>query len=222
MPITVAIVEDDAPARRLLASIVNKAPGFRCVSEHGDAESAQAALPGLGPDVVLMDIHLPNQSGVECVRQLKAQMPATQFVMLTVYEDTNHIFEALAAGATGYLTKRTSAADLLAAIQDVHRGGSPMASNIARKVVQSFQPGAPAAPGDEVLTAREKQVLDLLIEGQLYKEIADTLRVSVPTVCTHIRSIYDKLHVRSRGQAVAHCLKHPPVPARKTFLAAGA
>ncbi|MBN8460057.1 MAG: response regulator transcription factor [Verrucomicrobia bacterium] len=206
MPITVSIVEDDAPGLEILASIVDRAPGFRCVSRHGDAESAIKALPGINPDVVLMDIHLPGQNGVECVRQLKLRMPATQFLMLTVYEDTNHIFQALAAGATGYLIKNASGKELIAAIREIHAGGSPMASNIARKVVQSFMP-APATPEEQALTAREKQVLDLLAEGQLYKEIADALHISTPTVCSHIRRIYEKLHVQSRSQAVARYRK---------------
>lgn len=208
MPITISIVEDDAPGLEILAAIVDQAPGFRCVSRHGDAESALQELPAVKPAVVLMDIHLPGQNGVECVRQLKPQMPATQFLMLTVYEDTNHIFQALAAGATGYLIKNTSAKELIAAIREVHAGGSPMASNIARKVVQSFMP-PPASPEEQTLTARERQVLDLLAEGQLYKEIADALQISVPTVCTHIRNIYEKLHVQSRSQAVARYRKHP-------------
>jgi len=202
MSITVSIVEDDASVIGILASIIDHAPGFQCVSRHGDAESALEALPGINPDVVLMDIHLPGQNGVECVRKLKLKLPATQFLMQTVYEDTNHIFQALAAGATGYLIKNTSARELIAAIKEVHRGGSPMASNIARKVVQSFMP-QPATPEEQTLTARERQVLDLLAEGQLYKEIADELGISMPTVSTHIRNIYEKLHVQSRSQAVA-------------------
>jgi DNA-binding NarL/FixJ family response regulator len=216
MPITVSIVEDDAGARDLLASTVDKAPDFRCLSRHGDAEAALAALPSLKPDVVLMDINLPGQSGVECVRQLKLQLPQTQFLMVTVYEDTNHIFQALAAGASGYLIKNTPVKELLSAIRDVHGGGSPMTSNIARKVIQSFQVGPVPVPETEALTARERQILDLLAGGQLYKEIAAALAISVPTVCTHIRGIYDKLHVHSRSQAVAIYLKHPGAPTPKT------
>jgi DNA-binding NarL/FixJ family response regulator len=202
MPITVSIVEDDAPGLEILAAIVDSAPGFRCVSRHGDAESALEELPGINPKVVLMDIHLPGLNGVECVRELKLQMPETQFLMLTVYEDTNHIFQALAAGATGYLIKNASGKELIAAIREVNDGGSPMASNIARKVVQSFIP-PPASPEEQSLTLRERQVLDLLAEGQLYKEIAESLQIGVTTVCTHIRKIYEKLHVQSRSQAVA-------------------
>ena len=211
MPITVSIVEDDAPGLELLAAIVDRAPGFICVSRHADAESALESLPAIHPDVVLMDIHLPGLNGVECVRQLKLRMPATQFLMLTVYEDTNHIFQALAAGATGYLIKNASGKELIAAIREIHAGGSPMASNIARKVVQSFTP-PPASAEEQTLTMRERQVLDLLVEGQLYKEIADALHISVPTVCSHIRRIYEKLHVQSRSQAVARYRKHAGKP----------
>ena len=208
MPITVSIVEDIAPTRDLLASILDKAAGFECISRYGDGESAVAELPAQAPDVVLMDINLPGINGVECVRQLKPLLPGSQFMMLTVYEDSNHIFEALSSGATGYLMKNTPARELLAAIREIHSGGSPMAGNIARKIIQTFQAPVPEpAAAEDPLTAREKQVLQLLAEGQLYKEIAETLQVSVPTVCTHIRRIYEKLHVRSRAQAVARFLK---------------
>jgi len=206
MPITLSIVEDDEHARRILAGAIGRAPGFRCVSQFGDAESALAALPQETPNVVLMDIHLPGMSGIECVRQLKALLPATQFVMLTVYEDADHIFNALAAGASGYLLKQTPRTELLEAIEEVHRGGSPMTSNIARKVVQSFQKPRPAQSETENLSPREQEVLDHLARGFLYKEIADALSLSVPTVSTYIRRIYEKLHVRSRGQAVAKYL----------------
>jgi DNA-binding NarL/FixJ family response regulator len=212
MTIAVSIVEDDAPTRKLLASIIDKEEGFRCVSLHADTEAALAALPGHHPDVVLVDINLPGLSGVECVRHLKPRMQETQFVMLTAYEDVNHIFDALSAGATGYLLKRSPARDLLAAIREVSNGGSPMASNIARMVVQSFQSRATPATGADALSARERQVLDLLAEGHLYKEIADVLALSTPTVCTYIRRIYEKLHVRSRSQAVAVYRKRPSPP----------
>lgn len=202
-PITLSLVEDDDHARQILAGTINRASGFRCVSQFRDAESALAALPLEAPDVVLMDIHLPGMSGIECVHRLKALLPATQFVMLTVYEDADHIFNALAAGASGYLLKQTPRAELLEGLAEVHRGGSPMTSNIARKVVQSFQKPRPALDDTEHLSPREKEVLDHLSRGFLYKEIADALDLSVPTVSTYIRRIYEKLHVRSRGQAVA-------------------
>jgi len=207
MSITVAIIEDDEGARQILAGTIGRSAGFRCASQFGDAESALAALPDDKPDVVLVDIHLPGLSGIECVRQLKASLPQTQFVMLTVYEDADHIFNALAAGASGYLLKQTPRAELMEAIEEVHQGGSPMTSNIARKVVQSFQRAGPAQNEVENLSPREHEVLDMLAQGFLYKEIADALKLSVPTVNTYIRRIYEKLHVRSRGQAVAKYLQ---------------
>jgi DNA-binding NarL/FixJ family response regulator len=210
--IAVSIVEDDAQARSILAGWLKRAEGFRCVGEHGSTEEALVALPKERPDVVLTDINLPGLDGVECVRQGKALLPGTNFLMLTVYEDSDHIFRALEAGACGYLLKQTPRGELLAALRDVHQGGSPMTSNIARKVVQSFRRvAAPSAPGEE-LSARENEVLGLLARGFLYKEIADALSISVPTVNTYIRRIYEKLHVRSRAQAVA---KYAHLPLRE-------
>jgi DNA-binding NarL/FixJ family response regulator len=201
--IAVSIVEDDAPARGILTDWIHESDDFRCIGVHGSGESALAAMPEEKPSVVLMDINLPGMSGIECVRRLKPQMPHTQFVMLTIYEDPEHIFTALTSGACGYLLKRAPRAELLAALKDVHAGGSPMSSNIARKVVQSFQRFNSSAPEDEDLSPREREVLELLARGYLYKEISDALHISVPTVNTHIRHIYEKLHVRSRSQAVA-------------------
>jgi len=201
--IAVSIIEDDAPAREILANWIRRAEGFRLVSEHGNAESALEALPSQKPGVVLMDINLPGLNGIECVRRLKPLLPETQFVMLTVYEDADHIFNALAAGATGYLLKQTPRSELVAALKQVHAGGSPMTSNIARKIVQSFQQKPPPPSEDAELSPREGEVLELLARGYLYKEIADTLNISLPTVNTYIRRIYEKLHVRSRSQAVA-------------------
>jgi len=209
--IAVSIIEDDAPAREILANWIRRADGFRLASEHGSAESALESLPPQKPAVVLMDINLPGLNGIECVRQLKPLLPETQFVMLTVYEDADHIFNALAAGATGYLLKQTPRSELLAALKQVHAGGSPMTSNIARKIVQSFQrQKLPANSEDAELSPREREVLELLARGYLYKEIADTLTISLPTVNTYIRRIYEKLHVRSRSQAVAK-YAHLPV-----------
>jgi DNA-binding NarL/FixJ family response regulator len=152
---------------------------------------------------VLMDINLPGMSGVDAVKKLKPILPDTQFVMLTVYEDADHIYNALAAGATGYLLKETPREDLLNALEDVHRGGSPMTSNIARKVVQSFGRAPASISAGDDLSPREQEVLDLLACGYLYKEIAERLNISVPTVNTYVRRMYEKLHVRSRAQAVA-------------------
>ena len=201
--ITVSIVDDDAPARGILTEWVRGADGFKCVGVHENAEAALASLPQEKPSVVLMDINMPGMSGIECVRRLKPQMPATQFVMHTVYEDPDHIFKALSSGASGYLLKRTPRAELLAAVKDVHAGGSPMSSNIARKIVQSFQRFSPSPAEPDNLSPREREVLELLARGYLYKEIAEALHISVPTVNTHIRRIYEKLHVRSRSQAIA-------------------
>jgi DNA-binding NarL/FixJ family response regulator len=213
--ISVSIVEDDAQARQILSDWIRRTDGFRFVSEHGTAESALAQLPKENPTVVLTDINLPGLNGIECVRRLKAVLPQTQFVMLTVYEDADHIFHALSAGATGYLLKHTPRGELLAALKQVHSGGSPMTSNIARKVVQSFQQRSPAATTADTseLSPRENEVLDLLARGYLYKEIADSLEISLPTVSTYIRRIYEKLHVRSRAQAVA---KYANIPLGKS------
>src|SRR2546423_15059503 len=202
--IAVSIIEDDSQARQILADWIRRAEGFRFLSEHASAESAVAGLPGEKPQVVLTDINLPGMNGIECVRKLKPLLPEAQFVMLTVYEDADHIFHALAAGATGYLLKQTPRNELLAALKQVHGGGSPMTSNIARKVVQSFQQLAPPSIAEAAeLSGREREVLDLLARGFLYKEIAESLSISLPTVNTYIRRIYEKLHVRSRSQAVA-------------------
>jgi DNA-binding NarL/FixJ family response regulator len=207
MPISVSIVEDNEKLRGTLARVINRADGFRCVSDYGNAEDALKALPQVRPDVVLMDINLPGMNGVECVRQLKQQLPQTQVMMLTVYEDTENIFNALTAGANGYMLKRTSSKELLEAIHEVHRGGSPMTMHIARKVVQSFQKTAATAQPTENLSEREQQVLDLLSQGLMYKEIADKLAISYETVHTYIRRIYEKLQVRTRTEAVAKFLR---------------
>jgi DNA-binding NarL/FixJ family response regulator len=207
MPINVSIVEDSDQLRGTLARVINRAEGFKCVSQHPSAEDALENLPNVKPDVVLMDINLPGLNGVECVRQLKPKLPGTQVMMLTVYEDTENIFNALAAGASGYLLKRTTSAELVAAIKDVLRGGSPMTTHIARKVVQSFQRTAPTAPPTENLSTREQEVLDCLAKGFLYKEIAESLGISYETVHTYIRRIYEKLQVRTRTEAVAKFLR---------------
>ena len=207
MPITVSIVEDSEQVRGTLARLINRAEGFRCPSHYANAEAALEGLPRDRPDVVLMDINLPGINGVECVRRLKELLPDTQVVMLTVYEDTENIFNALAAGASGYLLKRTTSAELLAAIRDVRQGGSPMTTHIARKVVQSFQRAGASARPTENLSPREKEVLDCLSQGFLYKEIADKLSISYETVHTYIRRIYEKLQVRTRTEAVAKFLR---------------
>jgi DNA-binding NarL/FixJ family response regulator len=203
MSISVSIVEDDNGVRTTLAKLIDSSPGFRCVSQHPSAEMALQDLPKAGPEVVLMDINLPGLNGVECARRLKPMLPGTQIIMLTVYQNSENIFKALEAGATGYLLKQTPPAELLAGIRDVRNGGSPMNSHIARKVVQSFQKPAAAVPDNDHLSPREAEVLDLLAKGYLYKEIAEQTGITYATVHTHIRHIYEKLQVRSRTEAVA-------------------
>ena len=207
MSISVSIVEDNDKLRGTLARVLNRAEGFHCVSDYGNAEDALKDLPNVQPEVVLMDINLPGMNGVECVRQLKQLLPTVQVMMLTVYEDTENIFNALAVGASGYMLKRTPQAQLLDAIRDVHRGGSPMTTHIARKVVQSFQRTQASAAQTDSLSEREQQVLQLLSEGLIYKEISDKLGIGYETVHTYIRRIYEKLQVRTRTEAVAKFLK---------------
>ena len=207
MPIQVSIVEDNDQLRGTLARLINRADGFACLSQYATAEAALEGLPKDRPQVVLMDINLPGMNGVECVRRLKQIVPEISAVMLTAYEDTENIFNALAAGANGYLLKRAPRAELLEAIREVHRGGSPMTTHIARKVVQSFQKTEPAAPPGETLSAREQEVLDHLSQGFLYKEIAEKMGISYETVHTYIRRIYEKLQVRTRTEAVAKFLR---------------
>jgi len=204
-PVHVAIVEDDESLRSIYVDWIRSADGFLMAGEHGDGQSAFEKLPGENPDVVLIDINLPHLNGVEVVRRLKPDMPATQFVMITVYSDSDRIFDALAAGATGYLLKQTPREELLAALLEVLRGGSPMSSGIARKVVQCFQkPAAETAGGDlQQLSSREYEVLGLLAQGYLCKEISQSLGISNNTVDTYLRRIYEKLHVHSRSQATA-------------------
>lgn len=203
MSIGVSIVEDDANAREILAGWIKSSRDLHLVSNYGTGERAVVRLPSDKPEIVLMDINLPGISGIECVRQLKQLLPDTQFLMLTVYEDSDYLFSALASGASGYLLKRTSPEELINAVKDVHSGGSPMSSNIARKVVQSFRREDIGPGGVEDLTPREREVLQLLASGDLYKEIADHLGITITTVNAHVRRIYVKLQVRSRGQAVA-------------------
>ena len=204
--ITVSVVEDDAQVRQSLANILKRGPGVACVGEHGNAEEAVREIPRVQPKVVLMDINLPGMSGVDCVRRLSELAPKTQVVMLTVYDNTEAIFNSLAAGASGYLLKPISSAQLLSAVRDVYAGGVPMTSDIARKVLQTFKQPAPATFDADNLSAREQEVLDFLAKGYLYKEIADQLSISYGTVHTYIERIFKKLHVRSRAQAVAKYL----------------
>jgi DNA-binding NarL/FixJ family response regulator len=206
-PVRVAIVEDDPGTRQSLALLIGGTPGFHCVGVHADAEAALAGIPSSRPDVVLMDIQLPRLSGLECVHRLKPRLPAVQFIMLTVFEDDERVFDSLAAGATGYLLKRASPAEILEAIAEAHRGGSPMTSAIARKVVQAFHRPPPAAAATTVeVSPREQQILTLLSRGYRYKEIAEQLGIALDTVRSHIRRLYEKLQVTSRTEAVVKFL----------------
>ena len=206
-PITVAIVEDDVDIRQSLSLLVEGAGGFRLTAAYGSTEEALLGLPKAPPQVVLMDIHLPKQSGIECVRQLKAQRPEVQVLMLTVFDDSEELFESLSAGASGYLLKRTPPSKILEAIQEVFQGGSPMSPQIARMVVQRFSQPAEPAKLKERLSQREEQILGLLSQGYRYKEIAANLGISVETVHTHLRRIYQRLQVTSRTEAVVKYLK---------------
>jgi DNA-binding NarL/FixJ family response regulator len=211
MPIKVSIVEDDDLVRESLGVLINGADGFTCLEAYASAEAALQGIPRNPPDVVLMDIHLHNQSGVDCVRRLKATMPGVQVIMLTMYEDDGLVFDSLRAGASGYLLKRTPHVQILAAIEDVHHGGSPMTSSIARKVVhlaRQAKVGASSSAAEIAhLTPRELGILQHLSEGYRYKEIADRLQINVETVRTHLRRIYEKLHVSSRTEAVVKFLR---------------
>jgi len=207
MTTRISIIEDDEETRQILTGIIASAPGLKLISTYPRCVPAIEGIPKDKPDVVLVDINLPEMNGVEAVRRLKPALPGTQFLMLTVYDDPDHIFTALTAGATGYLLKSTRRAELLEAISQIAAGGSPMSTGIARKVVQSFT--NPPMPRNELaaLSPREQSVLDLLSKGYLYKEISDSLGVSVPTVNTYIRRIYEKLQVHSRTQAINKYLR---------------
>ena len=205
--ITVSIVDDEADLRQHIAGYLAAAGNIRCISAYASAEEALEHLPRDKPNVVLMDINLGGMDGVECVRQLTPLMPESQILMLTVFEDTEQIFRALAAGASGYLLKRLSPKKLLEAIQEVRDGGSPMSAPIARKVVQSFKTVSKRGDESVELSPRERSVLDGLAGGLAYKQIADQLGVSIHTVRNYIRRIYEKLHVCTRTEAVAKFLR---------------
>ncbi|MEY4384848.1 MAG: hypothetical protein RLY20_131 [Verrucomicrobiota bacterium] len=214
MPIIrVGMLEDDPEIRAILAGWLGAADDIKLRWQKPDGEAALESLVKSPVDAMLVDINLPVMNGIEFVRRAKVMAPETQFIILTVYDDTDHIFTALTAGATGYMLKRTPRKELLAAIRDVHAGASPMSGHIARKVVDQFRgaapPSGPAGPsGLEELSPRENEVLGLLAQGLLYKEISSRMDISVFTVNNFIRRIYEKLHVNSRGQAVAK-LSHP-------------
>jgi DNA-binding NarL/FixJ family response regulator len=199
---TVAVVEDNPGLRRSLERLLRCAPNLRCVGAWADGETALAEVTALQPNVVLMDINLPGMSGIECTAALKLACPQSQVIMVTVYEDTENIFRALQAGACGYLLKRDPSAEILEAIAEVRHGGAPMTSEIARRVVEAFRTPAPAAAATVVLSGREQELLALLSKGSSNKEIADTLGIAYLTVKVHLKHIYEKLHVRSRTEAL--------------------
>ena len=200
MPTTVVIVEDSAGICEELQHVLTGAPDLACVGVCRNAEAALRRIPKIAPDVIIMDIHLPDRSGIECTSRLKRLLPETQILMFTIQDDADQIVKALEAGASGYLLKDTTPAEILAAIRDVHDHGAPMSRDVARKLVASFH--QPARKNAEPLTPRENEILTLLGEGLLYKEIGDRLTIKLDTVGTHVKSIYRKLHVRSRTEAV--------------------
>ncbi|MEI6074978.1 MAG: response regulator transcription factor [Verrucomicrobiota bacterium] len=207
MQIKVAIVDDDEGIRASLSALIQRAPGFKLAGEFLNGEMALKEIPKLMPDVVLMDINLPGMKGYECVRQLKSAHATIQFLMLTVYEDSDSLFNSLRAGASGYLLKRTASARLLEAIRDVFEGGSPMTPQLARRVVQFFsRPASESAPLAR-LTPAEREFLDQLANGYAYKEIADRMNISIDTVRSYVRTVYEKLHVHSRTEAVVKYLR---------------
>ena len=199
--ITVGIVEDDKGIRQSLEWMLKASAEFSCVGSCSSAEEALRVLPKAAPEVILMDINLPELSGIECTARIKELLPSVQVVMITVYGDTEKVFNALRAGASGYILKRAAPELILEAIQEVHAGGVPMSSEIARKVLGAFREPAPAPEEEQNLSRREQEVLELLSQGCSNKEIADKLSVSIETVTWHLKHIYSKLHVRSRTQA---------------------
>ena len=208
MRIRVSIVEDNRGTRESLTELLTRAPALRFVSAHPSGEEALQKIPADVPDVVLMDINLPKMNGIECVARLKQQLPKTQVLMLTTYEEGDLIFDSLRKGASGYLLKNMPPTELIQAIEQVHAGGAPMSMQIARKVVNHFQQIKRPASEMEQLTKREHEILALLAKGFLYKEIADQLGISLSTVRAHLHTVYEKLHVQSRTEAVVKFLGH--------------
>lgn len=201
MPLSVAIVEDDPRLTADFVDLINREADMICTATYESAESALVSLPALMPDAVLMDINLPGITGIECTRRLRSAVPSLCVVMLTTFDDSERVFESLKAGASGYLLKRAASEEIVRAIRDVCAGGAPMSGAIARKVIQFFSQNQAAAEV-QALTERERAVLDALSGGQQYKEIADSLSISINTVRKHIRVIYEKLHVNTRADAV--------------------
>lgn len=203
MPITISIVEDDPETRKSLLKLLGGAAHVHCLSNYATGEEALRGIPTEKPDVALVDINLPGMSGIECVAKLKLKLPNLRFLMLTTYEDSDRIFDSLRAGASGYLLKKTGYAELIHAIGELHAGGAPMSTQVARQVVEHFHRIQKPSSDVEKLTAREQEILALLAKGYLYKEISERLNISMSTVSTHLQHIYEKLHVQSRTEATA-------------------
>lgn len=201
-PVTVSIVEDLDEVREALQRLINQSENFSLVDGFNNAEQAEKNIPLHPPDIVIMDINLPGMSGIECINRIKEKCNDTQFMMFTIYEDDEKVFEALKAGAHGYLLKKTSKEKLLEALEELHNGGSPMSTNIARKVIEAFEKKDQPAEEINSLTNKEKQILDLLAKGFLYKEIASQLNSTRNTIKQHIHHIYEKLHVQNRTEAL--------------------
>lgn len=203
MPISVSIVEDDPKTRQSLLRLLSRAAHVRCLGHYATGEEALRGIPVERPDVALVDINLPRMSGIECVAKLKLKLPLLRILMLTTYEDSERIFDSLRAGASGYLLKKAGYARLVQAVEEVHTGGAPMSAPVARQVVEQFHRIEKPASDVEKLTAREQEILALLVKGYLYKEISDRLNITMSTVSMHLQHIYEKLHVQSRAEATA-------------------
>jgi DNA-binding NarL/FixJ family response regulator len=206
-PITITLVEDDRDTRENLATLLKSETRLRCLATYPTGEAALEGIPREKPDVALVDINLPGMSGIECVAKLKARLPDLRVLMLTTYEESDLIFNSLRAGASGYLLKKLLLSELIQAVEQVHAGGAPMSMQIARKVVDHFHQPRQPVPESEKLTPREHEVLSLLAKGCLYKQIGDRLGISITTVRTHLKHIYEKLHVQSRTEAAVKFLQ---------------
>lgn len=208
MPIAVVIVEDNGELREGLRQLIHTTPGFKCVGTFATCEQLLLGLERIRPQVALMDIGLPGMSGIEGVRALKERSPDVEVLMLTVYEDDKRIFDSICAGASGYLLKKTPPDGILEAIRDLREGGAPMSARVARRVLDLVQQQAPSGSPAIDLSAREREVLAAMVKGMSYKMIADLLSISVDTVRSHVKKIYEKLHVHSKSEAVVKALKH--------------
>jgi RNA polymerase sigma factor (sigma-70 family) len=202
LPLEIVLVEDDPAVRAGLQLLIGTSPSCRCAGAFASGEEALKKLSGITADVVLMDINLPGMSGIECIQRLRMEQPNLQIMMLTVFEDHDRIFQSLSAGASGYLLKQTPPTKLLESILELHQGGAPMSTQIARRVVEAFRESSSRENASSALSPREREIIALLAKGYLYKEIATALGLSVETIRTHLHNIYEKLHVRSRTEAV--------------------